>query len=175
MSCSSVAADLQFPRPCTSLQTSTAVSDIPKDPVSTHTVPTDLSDPAHSSIQITSKMGPLVVTVPPMEFMLGVADLTGELMRTAIMSVSEGNLDLPVKICGFMRIIFDAFTSYGNTARELSRKMFTLQQSVQKVENACYTLKVRGSEIPKHMLADVVLCSNNDGQFVEDIEESVYD
>ncbi|XP_076441933.1 translin-associated protein X-like isoform X2 [Babylonia areolata] len=106
------------------------------------------------------------VTVPPMEFMLGIADLTGELMRTAIMSVSAGNLDYPIQICDFMRVIHDSFMSYGNTARELSRKMATLRQSLQKVEGACYTLKVRGSEIPKHMLADIF----QDEAFVEDAE-----
>ena len=94
-----------------------------------------------------------------MEFMLGVADLTGELMRTAIMSVGEGDLDYLMKICDFMRIIHDAFLSYGNTARELSKKMWTLKQSLEKVENAAYTLKVRGSEIPKHMLADIFTSS----------------
>jgi len=72
--------------------------------------------------------GTISVTVPPMEFMLGIADLTGELMRTAIMSVSAGNLDYPVQICDFMRIIHDSFMSYGNTARELTRKMATLSE-----------------------------------------------
>ena len=44
----------------------------------------------------------------------------------------------------------------GNTGpREISRKLFTLRQSLAKVENACYQLKVRGEEIPRHMLADV--------------------
>ena len=115
------------------------------------------------------------VTVPPMEFMLGIADLTGELMRTAIMSVSAGNLDYPVQICDFMRIIHDSFMSYGNTARELTRKMATLRQSLQKVENACYTLKVRGSEIPKHMLADIFTASSSEGPFTEDVEGSSFD
>ncbi|KAL8592602.1 hypothetical protein ACOMHN_026532 [Nucella lapillus] len=118
--------------------------------------------------------GTMFVTVPPMEFMLGIADLTGELMRTAIMSVSAGNLDYPIQICEFMRIIHDSFMSYGNTARELSRKMATLRQSLQKVESACYTLKVRGSEIPKHMLADIFSSAPTEEAFV-DAEVSVYD
>ena len=119
--------------------------------------------------------GTISVTVPPMEFMLGIADLTGELMRTAIMSVSAGNLDYPVQICDFMRIIHDSFMSYGNTARELTRKMATLRQSLQKVENACYTLKVRGSEIPKHMLADIFTATSSEGPFAEDMEGSGFD
>ncbi|XP_048240860.1 translin-associated protein X-like [Haliotis rufescens] len=96
------------------------------------------------------------VHVPPLEYMLGVADLTGELMRLTINSVGAGDLQLPFKVCAFMRRIHDAFLSYGNVSRELNRKMSTLRQSLHKVENACYTIQVRGSEIPKHLIADVL-------------------
>lgn len=39
--------------------------------------------------------------------------------------------------------------------REFGRKLSVLRQSLNKMEMACYTLAVRGNEIPKHMLADV--------------------
>ncbi len=99
--------------------------------------------------------GLISVHVPPSDYMLGVADLTGEMMRLAITSVGKGDLELPFQLCQFLRQVLDAFVSFSNTCRELSRKLWTLKQSVQKVENACYTLQVRGSEIPKHMLADI--------------------
>lgn len=38
--------------------------------------------------------------------------------------------------------------------KELSHKIYTLRQSVQKVENVCYNIKVRGGEATK-------LCSDN--------------
>ncbi|KAI4468963.1 translin and translin associated protein x [Holotrichia oblita] len=38
----------------------------------------------------------------------------------------------------------------------ISRKFYTLKQSLAKMELVCYNIKVRGSEIPKHMLATVV-------------------
>ena len=38
-----------------------------------------------------------------------------------------------------------------------------LRQSLQKVETACYTLQVRGSEIPKHMLAEALSKSAGGG------------
>lgn len=98
----------------------------------------------------------LAIHVPPTEFMLGVADLTGELMRRAIHSVGQGDLKLPYKLCSFLREVYDAFLLFGNTNRELNRKMFTLRQSLHKVEAACYTLQVRGSEIPQHMLAEAI-------------------
>lgn len=35
----------------------------------------------------------------------------------------------------------------------MKRKLQVSKQSLQKVETACYTIQVRGSEIPKEMLA----------------------
>ncbi|CAM9881403.1 unnamed protein product [Bubo scandiacus] len=94
--------------------------------------------------------------VTPVDYLLGVADLTGELMRLCIGSVGNGDIDTPFELSQFLRQIYDGFTFIGNTGPyEVSKKLYTLKQSLAKVENACYTLKVRGSEIPKHMLADV--------------------
>ncbi|XP_025909168.1 translin-associated protein X [Nothoprocta perdicaria] len=94
--------------------------------------------------------------VTPVDYLLGVADLTGELMRLCISSVGNGDIDTPFELSQFLRQIYDGFTFIGNTGPyEVSKKLYTLKQSLAKVENACYTLKVRGSEIPKHMLADV--------------------
>lgn len=38
----------------------------------------------------------------------------------------------------------------------INRKFYTLKQSLAKMESVCYNIKVRGSEVPKHMLATVV-------------------
>lgn len=95
------------------------------------------------------------VHVPPSEYMLGLADLTGELMRFAINSVGSGNLDCPNDVSAYLRRMLGGFESLGQVSREMNRKVYTLRQSLQKVEAACYTLQIRGSEIPKHMLKDV--------------------
>ncbi|CAN9499979.1 unnamed protein product [Ophioblennius macclurei] len=102
--------------------------------------------------------GAQVVTfhVTPADYLLGVADLTGELMRMCISSVGNGDIDTPFQLSQFLRQIHDGFSYIGNTGPyEVSKKLHTLRQSLAKVEDACYTLRVRGSEIPKHMLADV--------------------
>ncbi|XP_051936478.1 translin-associated protein X isoform X1 [Hippocampus zosterae] len=101
---------------------------------------------------------PHVITfqVMPADYLLGVADLTGELMRLCISSVGNGDIDTPFQLSQFLRQIHDGFSYIGNTGPyEVSKKLHTLRQSLGKVEDACYTLRVRGSEIPKHMLADV--------------------
>ncbi|XP_056616866.1 translin-associated protein X [Triplophysa dalaica] len=98
----------------------------------------------------------LTFQVTPTDYLLGVADLTGELMRMCISSVGNGDMDTPFELSGFLREIHDGFSYIGNTGPyEVSKKLHTLRQSLGKVEDACYTLRVRGSEIPKHMLADV--------------------
>ncbi|XP_072247384.1 translin-associated protein X [Leuresthes tenuis] len=101
----------------------------------------------------------LTFQVTPSDYLLGVADLTGELMRMCISSVGNGDIDTPFQLSQFLRQIHDGFSYIGNTGPyEVSKKLHTLRQSLGKVEDACYTLQVRGSEIPKHMLADV-FCS----------------
>lgn len=103
----------------------------------------------------------LTFQVTPSDYLLGVADLTGELMRMCISSVGNGDIDTPFKLSQFLRQIHDGFSYIGNTGPyEVSKKLHTLRQSLGKVEDACYTLRVRGSEIPKHMLADVFSSRN---------------
>ena len=111
----------------------------------------------------------LAVHVPPQEYMLGIADLTGEIMRLAINSVTNGDLERPAELCKFMRVIYDAFISFGNVGREMNQKSRVLKQSLLKVENACYSLRVRGSEIPQHMLKDVFTAGTR--HEVPDIDE----
>ncbi|XP_072533631.1 translin-associated protein X [Salminus brasiliensis] len=98
----------------------------------------------------------LTFQVTPADYLLGVADLTGELMRMCISSVGNGDMETPFELSNFLRDIHDGFSYIGNMGPyEVSKKLHTLRQSLGKVEDACYMLKVRGSEIPKHMLADV--------------------
>nr|KAG5700870.1 hypothetical protein BaRGS_012277 [Batillaria attramentaria] len=81
----------------------------------------------------------VVVSVPPMEFMLGIADLTGELMRTAIMSVSAGNLDFPIQACKFMRVIHDAFMSF-NKKEEDFNTLQAYNDYLEMVETIIFNL-----------------------------------
>lgn len=100
---------------------------------------------------------PLCLQVTPTDYLLGIADLTGELMRLCITSVGNGDIETPFEVSQFLRAIYDGFTYIGNTGPyEVSKKHYTLKQSLGKVEDACYMLTVRGSEVPKHVLADVL-------------------
>jgi len=111
----------------------------------------------------------LTLTLPPTEFFLGIADLTGELMRLCITSTSKGDLSTPFEVAQFLRKIYTGFLLIGNQGpREMGRKLNVLKSSLEKVERACYTLRVRGSEIPSHMLADVFSEPDRDEGFEAD-------
>lgn len=107
--------------------------------------------------------------ISPVDYILGVADLTGELMRKCINNLGSGNIEGCYHTCTFVRGIYSGFLSVSCAGfKEISRKLVTLRQSLSKMENACYTIHVRGSEIPKHMLADVISGSHDD--FLEEDE-----
>ncbi|XP_059648717.1 uncharacterized protein LOC132294759 isoform X2 [Cornus florida] len=97
-----------------------------------------LSDPSIEPLQINV-----------LDYLLGLADLTGELMRLAIGRISDGELEFAEKICRFVRNIHRELTLLApnmDDSSEMKTKMDTMLQSVVKIENACFSVHVRGSE-----------------------------
>ncbi|KAK3572902.1 hypothetical protein QTP86_010583 [Hemibagrus guttatus] len=73
----------------------------------------------------------LTFQVTPTDYLLGVADLTGELMRMCISSVGNGDVDTPFELSNFLRQIHDGFSYIGNVGPyEVSKKLHTLRQSL---------------------------------------------
>lgn len=88
--------------------------------------------------------------LPPMEFILGLQDTTGELMRKSINSLGSGDVDQCFVVCNILRKLYENYISIGPTYnKEFSRKMSTLRQSLLKAEFVCYNIKVRGKEAAK--------------------------
>lgn len=86
----------------------------------------------------------------PMEFVLGVGDLTGEVMRKCINSLGSGDVDSCFEHCRFLQELYKGFISVSNARnRDFSQKLFTLRQSLLKSESVCYNVKVRGGEAAK--------------------------
>lgn len=115
-----------------------------------------------------SSLEPLQINI--LDYLLGVADLTGELMRLAIGRISDGELEFAEKICRFVRDIYRNLTlvvPHMDDSSDMKTKMDIMLQSVMKIENACFSVHVRGSEyIP-------LLGSNDPSSFlvgVPDIE-----
>ncbi|XP_023306110.2 translin-associated protein X [Lucilia cuprina] len=88
--------------------------------------------------------------VDPTEYILGVSDLTGELMRRCINSLGSGETDTCLSTCKVLQQFYTGYISLNvHRCRELSRKIYTMRQSVLKSENVCYNVKVRGGEAAK--------------------------
>ncbi|EFX86564.1 hypothetical protein DAPPUDRAFT_307773 [Daphnia pulex] len=113
----------------------------------------------------------LKVPVPVYEYLLGIADLTGELMRLCINAVGRGETQLVFNTCMSLRKIHEALSSLNlGFQRELKRKLQVSRQSLQKVETACYTVQVRGSEIPKELLAAKAVLSDDNPTWNEEYD-----
>ncbi|WCJ22062.1 Translin family protein [Euphorbia peplus] len=97
-----------------------------------------LSDPSHEPLQINI-----------LDYLLGLADLTGELMRLAIGRISDGEPEFAERICEFAREIYRELTlivPHMDDSPDMKAKMDVMLQSVQKIETACFNVHVRGSE-----------------------------
>lgn len=109
-----------------------------------------LSDPSIEPLQINI-----------LDYLLGLADLTGELMRLAISRISDGELDFADKICRFVRDVHRELTLVVpamDDSHDMKTKMEIMLQSVMKIENACFSVHVRGSEY-------IPLIGSNDPSF----------
>lgn len=87
------------------------------------------------------------LNIPPFEYILGLGDLTGEVMRRCINSLGSGDVNESFNSCKFLQKINTGFLSIGHMHnRDFNQKVSTLRQSVLKCENVCYNIKVRGGE-----------------------------
>ncbi|KAG7099502.1 hypothetical protein E1B28_001348 [Marasmius oreades] len=81
------------------------------------------------------------------DYLLGVSDLTGELMRYAISGFGRlGGRSRASEVCSFVRNCradFERFTPY---MWELNKKQDVTSQSLMKMEDAAYAVAVRASE-----------------------------
>ncbi|XP_017054913.1 translin-associated protein X [Drosophila ficusphila] len=106
--------------------------------------------------------------VDPTEYILGLSDLTGELMRRCINSLGSGDTDTCLETCKTLQHFYTGYISLNcQRARELWRKITTMRQSVLKAENVCYNVKVRGGEAAKWG-------ATFDQKPAEDVDEGFY-
>ncbi|CAH8383392.1 unnamed protein product [Eruca vesicaria subsp. sativa] len=94
-----------------------------------------------------SSLEPLQINI--LDYILGLADLTGELMRMAIGRISDGEVEFAQRICQFVRQIHRELllvVPKMDDSYDMKSKMEVMLQSVIKIENACFSVHVRGSE-----------------------------
>ncbi|KAI0076266.1 Translin [Panus rudis PR-1116 ss-1] len=97
--------------------------------------------------------------LPLEDYLLGLSDLTGELMRYAISSISRRGGRLKAnEVCTFVRGCRADFEAYTPYFRDLRKKQNVTTQSLEKIEDAAYAIAVRSSEydLPPEILDDLV-------------------
>lgn len=124
--------------------------------------------------------GPIQLTVE--DYLLGVFDMTGELMRFSITTMAtdgklpsvessgaaaEDKMDVDAQAPGSHRDVLTDLRAlrseleglnvgFGSSfARDVDKKMDVMQTSVEKVERALYGLVIRGRERPKGWMPDL--------------------
>ncbi|KAK2462048.1 hypothetical protein APHAL10511_006511 [Amanita phalloides] len=93
------------------------------------------------------------------DYLLGVSDLMGELMRHAISGISKrGGRQTSSELCMFVRNCKADFEMFTPHVHDLRKKQSVTTQSLEKIEDATYAIVVRGSEynLPQEMLDDIV-------------------
>jgi predicted translin family RNA/ssDNA-binding protein len=126
--------------------------------------------------EVTTRVPPGIM-VTEEDYLMGLFDLTGEMMRFAVLQLSSGNAatqnaqdsaepqppSLSATQAGIvvdlraMRARFEALSvarKY-HMLRDLQKKVEVMQSSVEKVERAAYGILVRGSERPSGWTPDL--------------------
>nr|XP_031858905.1 uncharacterized protein CI109_005725 [Kwoniella shandongensis]KAA5525977.1 hypothetical protein CI109_005725 [Kwoniella shandongensis] len=93
---------------------------------------------------LSDESGEPLVVVTPEDYILGMSDLTGELMRYATNALSTGDHETPLAVCEFVRTVkahFDGISP--QMLYKLSKKQEETQRSLEKIEKVCYALRLR--------------------------------
>lgn len=143
-----------------------------------------LAASSNSGILLSLPPAPLTrlsLKVTDEDYLLGIADLTGELMRLAINTLGQSIIAVPQdpstataalptpevrvqQILNFLRDIKSGFDGLSLTrASPISKKMGVLKQSLNKIELACYNVKVRGAEYPPEILRQLLMSGQDIG------------
>eukprot|EP01135_Chromosphaera_perkinsii_P010666 Nk52_evm66s2192 gene=Nk52_evmTU66s2192 len=97
------------------------------------------------------------------DYLLGITDITGEIMRLALTSVSNGDRQLIFRLTDTVRRFYMAFLPFhGLGIREFSGKMKTMKTSLMKLEKGCYDIHLQSFEAAKMISARTDRCSLTD-------------
>ncbi|KAG0079665.1 hypothetical protein BGZ92_000942 [Podila epicladia] len=137
----------------------------------------DAEDPPMAEETMTK----LMVEVTDEDYLLGIADLTGELMRLAINTLGQSMVAMPQsqgsetwslptpeervqQILSFLRDIKSGFDGLSLTkSSPIMKKMSVLKQSLNKIEVALYNVRVRGAEYPPEMMRQLLMSTQDIG------------
>lgn len=92
--------------------------------------------------------------VDPADYVLGVADATGELMRLAVAAAGRGDTHVCFEVRQFLNALIatmGAIKLPGRAGRDMNFKMSVMRQSGEKVEAACFNAVMRRAEFGENV------------------------
>jgi len=81
--------------------------------------------------------------ISPEHYLLGLCDLSGELVRNAVNGVVEGDTDNALKIKEFVNELYWELSQFDFRNGELRRKYDSIKYGLEKLENLALQLKLR--------------------------------
>lgn len=84
------------------------------------------------------------------DYLLGIADMTGEAMRLAVNCATKGDLETPKRVMLLLQRLHASFSCLpeSHELKDLPNKLEVMRQSLQKVENLCSKVIIRRAEFP---------------------------
>ncbi|CEL52380.1 Translin-associated protein X OS=Mus musculus GN=Tsnax PE=1 SV=1 [Rhizoctonia solani AG-1 IB] len=96
---------------------------------------------------LTSGEGEKYLDLSESDYLLGISDLTGELMRLAISTITrKGGRDRALHIAAFVRACLADFETFAPHVRDLNKKQSETSASLRKIEDALYAIRIREFE-----------------------------
>jgi len=83
------------------------------------------------------------LNVSTSHYIMGVADLTGELMRKAVIEATKGNYKLVVSIRNLINGIFSELSQFDFRENEIRRKFDSIKYDLKKIEDLILELKLK--------------------------------
>jgi len=80
------------------------------------------------------------------DYLLGIADLSGELMRLAISTSTAGEQSTSARISEFLKALYHGFEAMGSGVYGLETKVKVMESSVLKVEAVCFSSQAQAGE-----------------------------
>ncbi len=77
-------------------------------------------------------------------YLMGLCDLTGELMRKAVDDIINRNFDAALKIKELVSLIYGEFLQFNLRNGELRKKSDQIKWNLQKIEDLVYDVKMKG-------------------------------
>uniref|UniRef100_A0A0A9YRR3 Translin-associated protein X n=1 Tax=Lygus hesperus TaxID=30085 RepID=A0A0A9YRR3_LYGHE len=85
--------------------------------------------------------------IPLSDYILGIQDMTGEMMRLCITSLGKGNIQKAQAACNFVKYVYAALHILQSCHNEFYKKLEVAEQSLRKMEYGCYLATIQGLEM----------------------------